>query len=220
MVPPSRNDDIAAIAALNDPLGRRLYDVVASHGEPIGTDAAAVAAGIPRSTTAFHLEKLVSAGLVSTGFRRQGRGGPGSGRPARMFSLSTRETSVAVPDRHYDLAGDLLASAIERLGQTGEVVRDCLASVAVTRGRELAAERPPLDVLSELGYEPITRDTDVVLANCPFHRLAQDHTALICDANVALVTGIVGDSHTAHFNPQQGQCCVTLSTSQPTLADQ
>lgn len=206
-----RDERIAAIAALNDPLGRRLYDAISAHDRAMGRDEASAATGIPKSTTAFHLERLVDAGLLSTAFRAPERRGPGSGRPAKVYAVSQLETAVAVPDRHYDLAADLLASAIERCGVTGEPVREALAEIAHERGRELAAGTTDVIVLlKDLGYAPVTREGETVLGNCPFHRLAQDHTELVCDTNVALITGAAGEGHVARFDPAPGRCCVTL----------
>ena len=214
MATPSRDERIAAIAALNDPLGRKLYDAVSVRGDVMDRDDAAATTGIPRSTAAFHLEKLVGAGLLSIAFRRSERSGPGSGRPAKVYAISELETAVAIPDRRYDLVGDLLASAIERSSATGEVVRESLTTVALERGRELAeGATDALGLLADLGYEPIKRGGDVVLTNCPFHRLAQNHTKLICDANVALVTGAVGAGHVVRFDPARGRCCVSLATA-------
>lgn len=214
MASPSRDARIAAIAALNDPLGRRLYDVVSAHGQAMGRDDAALATGIPRSTATFHLERLVEAGLLSVAFRQSARGGPGSGRPAKVYAISEVETAVAIPDRRYDLVGDLLASAIERSGETGEGVRESLTTVAVARGQQLAdGAGDVLELLADLGYEPLEREGEVILGNCPFHRLAQDHTELVCQANVAFVEGAAGASHTVRFDPAQGRCCVTLSSA-------
>ena len=88
---------------------------------------AATALGIPRSTAAFHLDRLVDARLLTTEYLRlTGRTGPGSGRPAKLYRTSATEISVSVPDRHYDLMGGLLATAIEVSAAQGEPVLDAL----------------------------------------------------------------------------------------------
>ena len=57
-------------------------------------------------------------------------------------------------------------------------------------------------------------DGRVVLANCPFHALAQDHTELVCGMNLALIQALVDESDavgvTASLDPAPGRCCVTL----------
>src|SRR5215813_12899059 len=114
MLNQSLADRLAAIALLDDPVRRRLYDYVASGPGPVGRDAAADALGMPRSTAAFHLDRLAEAGLLSVEFRRlTGRSGPGAGRPAKLYSRAERDLEVSFPQRRYDLAADVLAAAIE-----------------------------------------------------------------------------------------------------------
>jgi predicted ArsR family transcriptional regulator len=62
----------------------------------------------------FHLDKLVEEGLLDTEFRRlSGRRGPGTGRPTKLYRRSARNVAVTLPKRHYDLAGQILAGAVE-----------------------------------------------------------------------------------------------------------
>src|SRR5262245_19920375 len=104
---------IGAIAALDQPLRRDLHRLLASRGEWTSRDDAAAALGVPRSVAAFHLDKLAEAGVVEVRFERTtGRTGPGAGRPSKLYRAAGEEVSASVPDRHYDLAGSLLATAI------------------------------------------------------------------------------------------------------------
>ena len=80
-----RMEDLDAIALLADPVRRSAYQAVVDAGmEPVGRDEVAAAVGIGRTLAAFHLDKLVEAGLLEASFaRRTGRSGPGAGRPAK-----------------------------------------------------------------------------------------------------------------------------------------
>jgi predicted ArsR family transcriptional regulator len=54
----------------------------------------------------------------------------------------------------------------------------------------------------------------VLLANCPFHALAQAQTELVCHMNEAMVAGIA-DTLQPHcprvtLDPEPGRCCVVL----------
>ena len=49
-----------------------------------------------------------------------------------------------------------------------------------------------LALLAEHGYEPRVEGAEIVLANCPFHALARDHTALVCGMNLHLLTALLG----------------------------
>jgi predicted ArsR family transcriptional regulator len=53
----------------------------------------------------------------------------------------------------------------------------------------------------------------MVLENCPFDRVARDHTALVCGLNLDFVRGVIdglgcGDV-TATLEPSPGRCCVS-----------
>ncbi|MGH3123590.1 MAG: transcriptional regulator, partial [Streptosporangiaceae bacterium] len=70
---------LATLSSLGDPVRRSLYEFVSKSVEPVGRDQAAAAAGIGRSLAAYHLEKLVSLGLLTASYRRPaGQGGPGA----------------------------------------------------------------------------------------------------------------------------------------------
>ena len=205
---------IGAIAALGDPVRRRLYRLAAER--PIGRDEAADAVGIPRSTAAFHLDRLAEAGLVTVTYRRlSGRSGPGAGRPSKLYAASSADVAGSVPERHYELAGGLLASAIERADADGVPVREALAAEAYATGAEIGAAHAPLDTaLERCGYEPADDGSGgVLLENCPFHALATEHTDLVCGANVSFVRGLAegaGDAREAALAPRAGHCCVIV----------
>src|SRR5688572_29909878 len=100
----SHHERLAAIASIQDSLRRTLFDVVSRSVEPMSRAEAADATGMSRSTAAFHLDRLVESGLLSAHFaRRSGRGGPGAGRPAKLYQRTAGEISVTVPERHYYL---------------------------------------------------------------------------------------------------------------------
>src|SRR5262245_13261040 len=129
---PSLEQRIGAIAALDQPLRRDLYRLLAADPTVWTTrDDAAAALGVARSVAAFHLDKLVEAGLVEVACgRTSGRQGPGAGRPSKLYRLADDELAASIPERHYDLAGSLLASAIAESTRTGAPVRECLQTAA------------------------------------------------------------------------------------------
>src|SRR3954464_11035711 len=105
---------IAAVGALADPARRALYPFLAASEAPVSRDQAAADVGLARHTVKFHLDRLVDEGLLETEYRRlSGRRGPGAGRPAKLYRRSTREFDVTLPERHYDLAGQILAEAVQ-----------------------------------------------------------------------------------------------------------
>lgn len=222
-------DPLSALGALIEPLRRRVYEYVASLNAEVSRDGVASALGVARSVAAFHLDKLVDAGLLDVDYRRPpGRRGPGAGRPAKWYRRVAGEVTVSVPERRYDLAAELLARAVEGGGD----VEGVLADVAWRHGRAIAsglfsasnevpadAARPALvghvvELLARYGYEPRVSGSVVTMANCPFHALAEEHRDLVCHMNHALLSGVVEEAGLspacAQLDPEPGRCCVTI----------
>ena len=218
------DEQVSGIAALDHRTSREAYRLVGEH-RWIGRDEAADKLGVVRSVAAFHLDKLVAAGLLTVRYERvSGRTGPGAGRPAKLYGRSDREFEVSLPPRRYDLAGSLLASAIERARTAGLAVEEAVDVVARETGERIGAAsavptttgRPAaeFDVLAAQGYEPQEQAADIVLANCPFHSLAAEHRALVCRMNLAFITGVLAGLDStelaARLAPEPGYCCVRL----------
>lgn len=216
---------VSGVSALAEPLRRRLYLYVVAQPDPVGRDQAAAGVGIARHTAKFHLDRLVDDGLLDTEFRRlSGREGPGAGRPAKLYRRAAREVSVSLPERRYDLAGEVLAHAIEESAADGTPVLDAVRRVAAVTGRRLAAdlgsdsegetdEQRLAAVLAACGFEPRVEGPRITLANCPFHALARSHTGLVCGMNLGLVGGVIDGLGVtgllAELEPDPGRCCVT-----------
>jgi predicted ArsR family transcriptional regulator len=219
---------VEGVGTLADPARRALYLYVAAQAEPVSRDQAAAGVGVARHTARFHLDKLVDEGLLTTEFRRlTGRQGPGAGRPSKLYRRSDRQVSVTLPERRYDDAGKILATALEEAADEAPVVRSAVERAASDAGRALAEQAPPrgkksgdaLDhvaaLLASRGYEPRRDGDTLVLANCPFHELARDHTALVCGMNLELISATLEslghDRVEARLDPAPGRCCVTLA---------
>jgi len=219
--------DIEGVALLDEPVRRRLFDYVRGAHGAVGRDEAAAACGVSRGLAAFHLDRLAGAGLLDVEFRRlTGRTGRGAGRPAKLYRPSATRLQVAIPPDRTDLAGDLLATAMEerRERDTPErAVRRVARREGMRLGRALreraAHAADPLDAtcsaLADLGYEPDRTPDGAVLRNCPFHDLARRHTELVCAMNHALLGGVIsgltdGDVLVAELRPGEGACCVAL----------
>lgn len=218
----SPTDPISAVAALDEPTRRRLYEYVARARGPVGRDEASAAVGVSRPTAAFHLDRLAAEGLVDVVHRRlSGRTGPGAGRPAKLYLRAARQVEVSLPERRYELAGELLAAAIEEADTAGRPVREAVADRAREVGRRLgreAADPDPVPVLEDHGFQPRTEDGGVVrLGNCPFHNLARQHTELVCGMNQQLLEGLLEglgcSAYTATLAPSPDNCCVVLEPS-------
>jgi predicted ArsR family transcriptional regulator len=229
---PTNPTEIQAVALLDEPARRALYEAVVGAHQPMSRDEAASAAGVTRALAVFHLDKLVTAGLLDVEYRRlSGRTGPGAGRPSKLYRRGSREVGVSLPERHYEVSAQLLATALEQLA--GPTPPDALRSAArdLGEGIGLAARRRSgpgpsrrrlrsvlEETLDDRGYDPEeTPSGEIRLRNCPFHALVEDHRDLVCNMNLALADGILdglGDDRLhARLDPQPGQCCVAISAA-------
>ena len=213
---------VAGVGALAEPARRALYLFVAAQPDAVGRDQAAEGCHLPLHSVKFHLDRLVDEGLLEVEFRRlSGRSGPGAGRPSKLYRRSTRQVSVSLPERRYDLAGEVLAEAIDRSLRENTEVGAAVAEAATAEGHRMAAEGVPgsaselertTDVLGRHGYEPRTTDGVICLANCPFDALAREHTELVCTMNLSLIGGVLDAlgcaSLEAVLDPEPGLCCV------------
>jgi predicted ArsR family transcriptional regulator len=239
---PPGGPDLASLSSLDDPVRRRLYEVVIGQPGPVGRDEAAAAAGIGRALAVYHLDKLVESGLLTASYQRPpGRNGPGAGRPAKLYSRSDREFAVTVPPREYELAARLLVQVVEddpsgrsraalgeaarRLGtELGSAFRPAEGGsgegAAGAEAEAWGAARDVTSMLAQQGYEPSRGGDGVIrLRNCPFHQLAERHRETVCGMNLALVegllTGLGADGWRPVLDPRPGHCCVAIGGDRP-----
>lgn len=194
------------MAVLADPVRRDLYEYVADAGHEVGRAEAADALGVARTLAAFHLDKLVDAGLLEVAHRRlTGRSGPGAGRPAKVYRVAVREHLASVPPRDYRGLAMLLAEAVEAVG-----AEEALKAAAQ---RVPADPREPAEVLAERGYRPY-RDGGVIRSrNCPFRALSEEFPVLVCAMNHALIGALLGGGAQVRLDPRPGECCVVVENS-------
>jgi predicted ArsR family transcriptional regulator len=219
---------IERLSLLEDPVRRALYRHVVRQGDYVSRDDAATAIGIARGLAAFHLDKLADEDLLEVTYRRRdGRAGPGAGRPAKLYRRSAQEVSVSLPHRDYQLLAELLAGALDadvppdvgrRLADQARLTGTALAGEA----RRLSGRRPGrrrlmevgLEVLGRKGFDPHSRGGEVTLRSCPFRPVASSHRGLVCPMNRALMEGFVAglDVREVTVSSRQGGdgCCVTL----------
>ena len=203
------------MTALADPSRRALYEYVCRQSHPVSREKAADAVGMSRGLAAFHLDKLVDAGLLRARYQAPPGQPRGRGRAPKVYQAAASELAITIPERRYELIAEILADAVDddpahaaeaahrHAHQRGHAVGTRLRGTAL------------LDVLAGLGFEP-DRGEPTVLRNCPFHALASRHTALVCGLNRAFLTGLVDglgtDGVQARLAPRPGACCVELYT--------
>jgi predicted ArsR family transcriptional regulator len=226
---------IAVIAVLSEDLRRRIYAFIRRSDHPITRDEAAASVGISRKLAAFHLDKLVEAGLLTaryakTGLRRVGRA-------PKVYEPANAQIQLSIPQREHGTLAEILLDAVLAAGDAGDARAAALA-VAAERGRRLGeteraavrggrigAERAltlAVRILETHGFEPARESATLVrLRNCPFHPYAARRPELVCAINQAFLAGLVDGlgAVTVAATPRPGACCVELGTSQSTTTD-
>lgn len=226
-----RPDAIHAVAALDDKLRRGMYDYIRAARTPVSRDQAAASVGISRKLAAFHLDKLVAAGLLRAHYR------PGGlrkvGRSPKLYEPAEVDITVSIPERQHDLLAGILVDAL-RTEAPAETARQSALRSAHERGQALAtAERARLrtgrlgaeraltlsaELLDRHGYRPARTEPGCLrLHNCPFHPVVQQAPELVCGLNHAFLTGMLDGlgarNVRAVLEPRPGECCVQLHTS-------
>jgi predicted ArsR family transcriptional regulator len=219
---------IAAVAVLADGVRRSLFDFVRGAPGAVTREQAASAVGISRNLAAFHLEKLVNAGLLvtHTGAAVSGRVGR---RPTR-YAPSESDLRLTVPGRKPELLAEVLLEAVAVERRT-ETAAQAAVRVGGERGRDAGAEERSVrrpgrlgperaftllaGLLERLGYEPSTfEDGRIRFRTCPFSPLAERAPEVVCGVNHAYVSGLVdglgATSLEAVLCPGTARCCVEV----------
>lgn len=215
---------------LGDETRRRMYAVVRRAGRPVTRDEAAAGVGVSRKLAAFHLDKLVDAGLLRAHYEHADSLHRAGRRP-KLYEPSGVTVQFSIPDRRHELLADMLMEAVLTEAQT-EDARQAAVRVAAERGRDLGtterqttrpgrlgAERGLTiceRMLERYGFEPIRETTTRLrLHNCPFQPLTAKAPDLVCAMNHAFLAGYLDGLQATGLRvtlaPRPGECCVRIS---------
>jgi predicted ArsR family transcriptional regulator len=223
---------IAAVATLDDRFRRSMYEFIRRERRPVTRDEAAAHVGISRKLAAFHLDKLVDAGLLvagtATGPRRVGRA-------PKAYSVAGTDVRISIPQRQHDMLAEILLDAVitERPDESaqqaamrvahesglacGRAERGTIGGGRLGPERALSVSEP---LLADYGYEPDRVSTVCVrLRSCPFHPITQRSPELVCGLNQAFLSGFVrgldAPGVEAVLSPEPGECCVEMRSIGP-----
>jgi predicted ArsR family transcriptional regulator len=229
---PPPDPAIKAVAALDDPLRRGMFLFIRMSREPVTREAAAASVGISRKLAAFHLDKLVKAGVLRAHYHPAGRVRR-VGRAPKVYEVTDIDINIHIPPRQHELLADVLLDAVLSEGED-EDARQAAARVAGQRGNNLGTQErrdrhlSPLGaqralsavegIVARLGFEPARESSTCLrLRNCPFHPLAGKAPDLVCGMNHAFLTGLLAGFGTSSVRavlaPEPGECCVQLTSS-------
>ena len=192
-------------AALGDPTRRGIYLAVRQSPEPVTSARIAELFTIHPNVARHHLDRLAEDGYLRvTHQRRNGRTGPGAGRPAKCFEATSKSISLH-PGRRYDLLVELLVRVLDRVKSEGigliaeQVGRDYGRDIAQSIGTPQdpgyeAAVQALVRVMGGVGFE-VSADPHgqrLLTSHCPFGEAATGHPEVICSLDRGMVAGIMG----------------------------
>lgn len=178
--------DEARLDAVGDPALRELLRRLRGGPGPATVDAIAAAFGIHPNVARQRLERLARAGFLTVSVERR-RGGPGAGRPAKLYSVAPELAAVEFPPRRYEaLVGLLLEGGGdgEARGRIGAAFGRTLARESGLRqasGLRRGLERA-CSALGSLGYHTSLEQVDAGEAvlrtpTCPLRPVVIAHPA-------------------------------------------
>ncbi|MDV3223060.1 helix-turn-helix transcriptional regulator [Intrasporangium sp.] len=241
----------AATDLLESPVRRTIVDALANL--PTGVDPATGAVvphpglraqdlaerlGLHVTTVRFHLDQLVTAGLLRSHFERRKE----AGRPRKLYAIEQGSLTTVTSDQSYRMLSELL---VETLSSGADEPAGSPEDAGVRWGRRHVLNghaglvgQPParspgqwlgkigqmVDLLREWGYSPEVSTTNagrtvrVALHDCPFLPLAKDNTAVVCGIHRGLMRGVMealGEESTeVGLTPfvAPGMCIAALTT--------
>ncbi len=164
----------------------------------LSADDVAREAGLHLNTARVHLDALVKAGLAE----RTSEPRKGPGRPRLLYSAH----GPLPGQRAFPLLAEMLTGLVSRL--------DDGATLATEAGREWGRhllEGPPPsrhidaadateelhELMDRLGFRPeqlpaeeaTDFEVEMMLRNCPFREVAEEHTAVVCGLHLGIMQG-------------------------------
>ncbi|ACU71554.1 putative transcriptional regulator [Catenulispora acidiphila DSM 44928] len=224
---PTAENRVESVAVLTDGQRRRVFGFVRRARRPVTREEVAADSGVSVKLAAFHLDKLVEAGLLRTRYETPA-GVRKVGRRPKVYEPTGTDIHISIPERRPDVIAEILIDAVLTEHQEGSARAAALrtahrrghdvgsAERARTRPGRLGPERSlnaVEPVLESYGFEPDRQaPTTLRLLNCPFHHLTARDTELVCGINHAFLTGVLDGLETTGINavlaPHPGRCCV------------
>lgn len=214
----------------------RVLDALRSHPHDMDVHAIAAKVGRHVNTVRFHLDRLVDAGLVVRTPKPSSR----PGRPRFWYAAAPEPARPAAsdPDTYRFLAKVLSgllvaevprpAEAAVRAGRTigRQLVTGDLGPVRGTDA-EAALDRL-LAALEAVGFVPHLQPTErdgshreLIISQCPFRELANDHSDIVCSIHLGMMQGVLGAVQApltveqVHPLVSPGVCAARLRTIDP-----
>lgn len=224
---------------LSSPVRRTIVDYIAdleAHGaEGLTAGQLADVLNLHVTTARFHLDQLVTAGLLDASFVKRG-----VGRPRKIYTTAPDAACGHHDDHAIRILAELLTDSLGAVSAgehltpfdagrrwAREHVPAEPADAAMTPGRWLAKIGRLIDVFREWGYTTnltrvdASRTAELELVHCPFLDLAQSNPEVVCGVHRGLVTGTLEqlgeDDVDVTLEPfsRSDRCLVHVTTRHP-----
>ena len=211
------------VAVLVDPVRRALYEHVRAQRRPVTREEAADAVAISRNLTAFHLDKLVEAGLLRARYEAPPDLPRGRGRTPKVYEAVDESVALTIPPRQYELVGEILADAVATT--PGDARRAAAQRALVAgagggrrewcRGRWRRRHRCRPAPARRAWLRAGDRGRPDRAPQLPVSPAGQRQTELVCGLNEEFLRGVLDGLGTsglsARLAPRSGHCCVAIS---------
>ncbi len=225
------NSVVSAVTnAFGDPTRREIY-LFARDAGAAGVTAGAVAEHfeLHPNVARHHLEKLTGGGYLVVEIAKPAVDGStrAAGRPSKRYLAGPLDATLALPLKHDDLLGGLLARALDALGPAqAEALAD---EVGFEYGTTLASRMDPTeghrsvraaltavaDALTAHGFAAHTEARDgglaIVSECCPFGETAQQYPHVVCALDRGMIRGMLAGLY--------GETSPQFETSRPDGGD-
>lgn len=180
---------------------QRILELLRATPEGLGVQELADRTGLHTNTVRFHLDRLVSDGLVQRHVEERSE----PGRPRLAFTATPRP-DPARDRRNYRILSEILVSYV---AGTAANPPGAAVEVGQTWGRYLTERPAPyqrvteeeavarlLRLLDEIGFAPELAPDDrrqILLSNCPFREVAAAHRDVVCSIHLGLMRGALAE---------------------------
>jgi predicted ArsR family transcriptional regulator len=210
-------------AVLADGTRYRIYrSIMERPGAQVTVAEIADLFGLHPNVARMHLGKLAQVDLLTTSLRK----GDGGGRPARLYQLSDRVSTICLPPRRYELLASLAVAALSEVGDTERANRVCKEfgrgigqQMVESRGGSGEFDRDATvalltEVINDSGMIAVTEWDGGALVidirNCVFKEISTSRPDLVCGMHHAFFEGVVEAVSSDHARPLiDSQCSIS-----------
>lgn len=207
-------------AVLADGTRYRIYrSIMERPGVQVTVAEIAELFGLHPNVARMHLGKLAQVDLLTTSLRK----GEGGGRPARLYQLSDRVSTICLPPRRYELLASLAVAALSEAADVEAVSRVCKdfgrragLQMVESRGGSDRFDRDAVvalltEVINDSGMIAVTewvgKALVVDIRNCVFKEISTSRPDLVCGMHHAFMEGVVEALSSDHARPQIDAAC-------------